>query len=51
MKFGSQTECNQRHIFLEKSSTKCGGETIPSAFFTKSKLSISLDQLPKVLNI
>ena len=51
MKFGSQTEYNQRHIFLEKSCTKCGGETIPSAFFTKSKLSISLDQLPKVLNI
>ena len=51
MKFGSQTECNQRHIFLEKSCTKCGGETIPSAFFTKSKLSISLDQLPKVSNI
>ena len=38
MKFGSQTEYNQRHIFLEKSCTKCGGETIPSAFFTADHL-------------
>ena len=38
------------NIFLKKSYTKCGGETIPRAFFLKkSKLSISLDQLSKVL--
>ena len=29
MKFGQLIECNMRNIFLEKSYTKCGGETIP----------------------
>ena len=38
-----------RNIFLEKSCTKCGGETIPRPFCKKSKLSISLDQESKVL--
>ena len=33
-----------RNIFLQKSSTKCGVETIPRHFSKKSKLSISLDQ-------
>ena len=33
-----------RHYFLEKLYTKCGGETSPWAFFTKSKLNIYLDQ-------
>ena len=37
-------ECNTENIFLEKSYTKCGGETIPEPFSKKSKLSISLDQ-------
>ena len=27
MKFGQLTECYMRNIFLEKSYTKCGGET------------------------
>ena len=31
MKFG-QIEYNMRNIFLEKSYTKCGGETIPRPF-------------------
>ena len=44
MKFGQLIEYNLRNIFLEKSYTKCGGETIPRLFFTKQKLSISLDQ-------
>ena len=44
MKFGELIEYNLRNIFLEKSYTKCGGETIPRLFFTKQKLSISLDQ-------
>ena len=35
------------HIFLEKSYTKCGGETIPRPFSKKSKLSI--DQQFKAL--
>ena len=38
-----------RNMFLEKSFTKCGGETIPRPFSKKSKLSISLDQWSKVL--
>ena len=51
MKFGQLIECNMRNIFLEKSYTKCGGETIPRPFSKKSKLSISLDQYSKVLYI
>ena len=44
MKFGRFIEYNTRNIFLEESYTKCGGETIPRPFSTKSKLSIYLDQ-------
>ena len=44
MKFGQLIECSMRNIFLEKSSTKCGGETSPRLFSEKLKLSISLDQ-------
>ena len=29
MKFGQLVEYNMKKIFLEKSYTKCGGETIP----------------------
>ena len=49
MKFGQLTECNMRNIFLEKSFTKCGGETSSRPFSEKLTLSISLDQLSKVL--
>ena len=49
MKFGLLIECNMRNIFLEKSYTKCGGETSPRHFSEKLKLSISLDQYSKVL--
>ena len=38
-----------RNIFLEKSYTKCGGETSPEPFSKKSKLAISLYQLSKFL--
>ena len=41
-------EYNLRSNFLEKSQTKCGGETIPRPF---SNLSISLDQYSKVLYV
>ena len=51
MKFGQLVEYNLRNIFLEKSYTDCGGETIPRSFFKKSKLSVSLDQYSKVLYI
>ena len=44
MKFGQLTEYNTRNIFVEKSYTKCAGETIPRHLSKKSKLSISLDQ-------
>ena len=44
MKFGQLIECNMKNIFLEKSYTKCGGETSPRPFSEKLKLSMSLDQ-------
>ena len=44
MKFGQLIEYNTRSIFLEKSCTKYGGETIPRPFSEKSKFSISLGQ-------
>ena len=47
MKFGQLLEYNMRSTFVEKSYTKCGGETIPRSFSKKSKLGISLDQYPK----
>ena len=37
MKFGQLTEYNMRNIFLEKTYTKCDGETIPRLFSKKSK--------------
>ena len=50
MKFGQLIEYNNmRNIFLEKSYTKCGGETTYRPFAKKSKLNISLDQHLKVL--
>ena len=51
MKFGQLIEYGMRNIFLEKSHTEYGGETIPRPFSKKSKSSISLDQLSKVLYI
>ena len=41
MKFDQLIEYN---IFLEKSYSKCGGETSPRSFAEKLKLSIYLDQ-------
>ena len=49
MKFGQVIEWKMRNISLKKSYTKCGGETVPRLFLTKSNLSISLDQQSKVL--
>ena len=43
MKTGQLLEHNLRNIFLEKSYTKCDGQTSPRPFSEKSKLSISLD--------
>ena len=50
MQFGQLIEYNMRKIFVEKSYTKCAGETIPRRLSKKSKLSISLDQQCEVLN-
>ena len=44
MRFGQLIEYNMRTIFLEKSFSKCGRETITRPFSKKLKLSISLDQ-------
>ena len=51
VKFGQLIEYNMRNIFLEKSYTKYGGKNISMLFSKKSKLSISLDQYSKVLDI
>ena len=48
MKFGQLIKYNMRHIFVEKSYTKCGGGTISRPICKKSKFSISLDQYSKV---
>ena len=37
MKFGQSIDYNKRNILLEKSYTKCGGETSPRPFNKKSK--------------
>ena len=44
MKFGQLIEHNMRKIFVERSYTKCAGETFPRPLSKKSKFSISLDQ-------
>ena len=49
MTFGQLIECKMRNILLEKSYTKCDGETSSRPFSEKLKLSISLDQESKVL--
>ena len=44
VKFDQLIDYDMRNIFLEKSYTKCGRETISKHVPQKSKLSISLDQ-------
>ena len=48
MQFGQLIERNMRNIFLERSYSKCGGETSPRPFSKKLKLTIYLDQWSKV---
>ena len=43
VKFDQLIESSMRNIFLEKSYTKCGGETIPGPSSKKSILNFSLD--------
>ena len=51
MKFGQLIECNMKNIILEKSYTKCDGETSLRPFSEKLRLSKSLDQQSKILYI
>ena len=44
MIFGQLIEYKMTNIFLEKSYTKCGGETIPRPFYKKLQLNLFLDQ-------
>ena len=44
MKFVQLIEYNTAKIFLEKSYTTCGGETISRPFSTTSNLSVPQDQ-------
>ena len=44
MKFGQSIESSMKKIFLKKTNTHCGGDTIPRPFSKKLKLSISLNQ-------
>ena len=37
-------EYNMRNVLLQKSNTKCGGETSPRLFSEKLSLNISLNQ-------
>ena len=43
IKFSQLIEYNIKNIFLEKSSTKCGGVTSPRPFFKISKMNVSFD--------
>ena len=51
MKLATLMEYKIRNIFIEKSYTKCGGDTISRPFSKKWKLKISLDEWFKVLYI
>ena len=51
VKFGQSIEYRMRNIFLEKSYTKSGGETIPIPFFKKSKLSNLWTSSPKFYTV
>ena len=44
MKFARLIEYNMRNIFLERSYTQCGGESIPKLLFKKSKFNLYLCQ-------
>ena len=44
LNFSQLMEYSMRNMFVEKSYSKWGGETIPRPFCKNSKFSISLDQ-------
>ena len=43
VKFGQLLVYEMKEIFLQKSYTKCGGNTIPRPFSKKSNLNLSQD--------
>ena len=45
MKLGQLIQYNMKNIFVEKSYTKCAGETIPKPSSNKSKLSIWINSI------
>ena len=49
MKLGQLIKYKMRYIFLQKSYAKCCGETSSRPFYTKPKMSISLDQQSAIL--
>ena len=49
MRFVQLIKYNKRNIFLEKSYTKCDGESSPRTFSKKSQLNISLNQQSEML--
>ena len=51
MKFVQLIENTITNVFLDKSNTKCGGETIPRPFSKKEKLSTSLGHILKYYNL
>ena len=48
MNFGQLIEYNMGNIFIEKSYTKYGGETVSRPFSKESKLNIYLDQQSQI---
>ena len=50
MKLDQLIEYTMRNIFVEKSCTKCAKQIILRSLSKKTKLSISLDRLCKILN-
>ena len=49
IKVGYLIEHNLKNLFLQKSYTKCGGETSSKLFSKKSKLKISLNEQSEML--
>ena len=49
MKIGQLIEYNMSKIFVEKSNANVVEKLFPDPFKKKTKLSLSLDKLPKVL--
>ena len=51
MKFVQLLEYKMRNIFLEKSCTKCGGETISDPFLQNQNYAYLLANIPKFYTV